>query len=80
MLVALLVAGMIGVAIQNYAMRKIRGGFSLRGDGSPAPQRRKFADPEEEATRRWLEAENNAELNEPQRHGEHRDVAEKTEN
>lgn len=57
LLVALLIAGMIGVSIQHYAMKKMRSGFSLRGDDSPTPRRSKFADPDEEATRRWLEGE-----------------------
>ena len=65
LLVALFVAGMIGVSIQHYAMKKMRRGFSLRGEGEPKLRRGKFADPDEEATRRWLEGE--AELeDEPQ--------------
>jgi hypothetical protein len=65
LLVVLVVAGIVGVAIQHYAMKKMRSGFSLRGDGEPRPRRSLFADPEEEATRRWLEGEEEDEPEQP---------------
>jgi hypothetical protein len=55
LLVGLFVAGLIGVAIQHHALKKMRGGFKLRE--GVAARRSGISDPEDEARRRWLEGE-----------------------
>ena len=56
-LALLLASAMIAlIFLQRYALRKHRGGFSLR-DGKQRRRKRSFLDPDEERMRQWLESE-----------------------